>query len=309
VDTDALAVVGQRVWSDGEHTWISQVYDQPDIREPGRKSILANPGLMSYASGTGKLFHRSVFEGLRFEGRVLGDQPWTISALLRAGDRIQVIADDVYEWDRPAPGSADSSITSRKHGSAALAAEAVLVAIGAYRTIRAEAARLLLDAVDVDTVASAYVERLVRSDFGGPVKRALASNDPGTATLFRALARFAAETPAADVERAPSLKRLVRPPLQHWRSMRSDAKRAYAGFVRALPEAALPAAAGRGESGVARRRALRWARRLPVWLAPIAMGWILRDEPVPTDADPDNHEASDQRPAPVAIDGTADKAG
>ncbi len=36
---DALAVVGQRIWSNGERTWITKLYDQPDIREPGRKSL------------------------------------------------------------------------------------------------------------------------------------------------------------------------------------------------------------------------------------------------------------------------------
>ena len=87
---------GRTGWTPGSRPQ----YDRPDIREPGRKSLVANPGLMFYASGTGKLFHRSIREGLRFEGRVLGDQPWTLRALLRAGDRIEVIGDVVYEWDR-----------------------------------------------------------------------------------------------------------------------------------------------------------------------------------------------------------------
>jgi hypothetical protein len=112
-------------------TWITPQYDRPDIRVPGRKSLVANPGLMFYASGTGKLFHRSIREGLRFEGRVLGDQPWTLRALLRAGDRIQVIDDVVYEWDRPRPGNEFTSITEQKRQSAARAANAVDVAIGA----------------------------------------------------------------------------------------------------------------------------------------------------------------------------------
>ena len=56
---DALAVVGQRIWSNGEKTWLTKLYDQPDIREPGRKSLVTHPGLMFYASATGKLFHRS----------------------------------------------------------------------------------------------------------------------------------------------------------------------------------------------------------------------------------------------------------
>ena len=80
--TDALAVIGQRILSDGERTWIPKLYDQPDAREPGRKSLVRNPGLMFTASVTGKLFHSTCATGLRFEGRVLGDQPWALRALL-----------------------------------------------------------------------------------------------------------------------------------------------------------------------------------------------------------------------------------
>ena len=32
---EALAVVGQRISTDGERTWIPVLYDWPDIREPG----------------------------------------------------------------------------------------------------------------------------------------------------------------------------------------------------------------------------------------------------------------------------------
>jgi glycosyltransferase involved in cell wall biosynthesis len=101
IRTDALAVVGQRIWSDGEQTWVSDHYDIPDIRVPGRKSLVANPGLLAYASATGKLVHRTCREDLWFSGRVLGDQPWTIRALLRAGERIEVLDTVVYEWTRP----------------------------------------------------------------------------------------------------------------------------------------------------------------------------------------------------------------
>ena len=57
--TDALAVIGQRILSDGERTWLPKLYDQPDAREPGRKSLVRNPGLMFTASVTGKLFHNT----------------------------------------------------------------------------------------------------------------------------------------------------------------------------------------------------------------------------------------------------------
>ena len=128
-DPAVRVVVGQRTWTDGERTWLTPSYDQPDIRVPGRKSIARDPGLLSYASTTGRLIHRSLIDGLRFEGRILGDQPWTIRAMLRAGDGIEVIGADVYEWTRPRPGSEVETITLAKHRSAARAAEMVEVAI------------------------------------------------------------------------------------------------------------------------------------------------------------------------------------
>ena len=100
---NALAVVGQRISTDGERTWIPTLYDKPDIRDPGRKSIATHPGLLYYAGPAGKLLRRPIAEGLRFEGRVLGDQPWVLRALLRAGDRIVVVSDVVYEWRRGRP--------------------------------------------------------------------------------------------------------------------------------------------------------------------------------------------------------------
>ena len=141
--TDALAVIGQRILSDGERTWIPKLYDQPDAREPGRKSLERNPGLMFTASVTGKFFHSTCATGLRFEGRILGDQPWALRALLRAGDRIEVIGDTVYEWTRPSPANPFVSITAAKRESAARAADAVAVAVGALRAVSAEAELLL----------------------------------------------------------------------------------------------------------------------------------------------------------------------
>jgi len=241
--TDALAVIGQRVWSDGTRTWITKTYDQPDIRVPGRKSVLTHPGLLFYASGTGKLFHRSIIEGLTFEGRVLGDQPWTIRALLRAGDRIEVIADDVYEWTRPAPGSTDSSITSRKHDSAALAAEAVLVAIDAWTSVHDEAVRVLVDPERQERIGAAYAERLMRSDFSGPVDRALEARDPGMDNLFEALLAFVHAVPRTALEGAPSVAKIVRTPLRRWNRMTPGARRTYFEILDALPPCFVPSQA------------------------------------------------------------------
>jgi glycosyltransferase involved in cell wall biosynthesis len=66
-DPDVLAVIGQRIWTDGARIWLTPVYDNPDVRQPGRKSIATHPGLLYYASSTGKLIHRSLLDGLAFE--------------------------------------------------------------------------------------------------------------------------------------------------------------------------------------------------------------------------------------------------
>jgi hypothetical protein len=220
VATGALAVVGQRIWSDGVTTWISPHYDRPDIRLPGRKSLRRNPGLLFYASGTGKLFHRSCWQDLWFEGRVLGDQPWTVCALLRAGDRIEVIGDVVYEWTRPGPGNEFTSITAAKHDSARLAAVAVRVAIGAFRQVADEAERSLPDPADRRIVVAGYFDRLVRADFTGPVARATSGRDEGTVELFEALVAFLRAAPPDIVGRSPAVAwGLVVPPIANWRRL------------------------------------------------------------------------------------------
>jgi hypothetical protein len=220
VRAGAAAVVGQRVWSDGVRTWITNLYDRPDIRVPGRKSLRHNPGLMFYASATGKLFRRSCWDDLRFEGRVLGDQPWTIRALLRAGDRIEVIGDIVYEWTRPRPGNEFATITAAKHDSAQLAAEAVRVAVGALQTVADEADRALADPSDRHTVVAGYVDRLVRADFAGPVARAAAGSDRGAAELFEAVAAFLAAAPPEIVAGSAAIpSRLLWRPVAHWRRL------------------------------------------------------------------------------------------
>ena len=235
LETDALAVVGQRIWSDGVDTWVTKSYDRPDIREPGRKSLVRNPGLMYYASGTGKLFHRSIIEGLTFEGRVLGDQPWTLRALLRAGDRIEVIGDTVYEWTRPRPGHEFTTITETKRGSAAVAAEAVVVAIGAWRQVAAEADLQLPDETSRRIVCAGYFDRLVRADFGGPVRRALDARDGGTRRLFEAIAEFITAAPTDVVAGSGALAGSVfRPVLDYWDRVPAPARSVFWAMLRPL---------------------------------------------------------------------------
>jgi Glycosyl transferase family 2 len=228
VDTAARVVVGQRVWSDGQQTWVTKLYDQPDIREPGRKSLITHPGLLYYASGTGKLFHRSCTDDLWFKGRVLGDQPWTIRAMLRAGDRIEVIGDTVYEWTRPGPGNEFVSITSAKRDSARGAAVAVGVAVGALRDVIDESERVLPSPADRHVIARGYFDRLVRADFAGPVTRGIERREPGMAELLDALAAFVDAAPAGIATESQVLvDRVLRPPLTHWRSLDGRARAAY----------------------------------------------------------------------------------
>ena len=245
MSTGALVVVGQRIWSDGEHTWITGLYDQPDIREPGRKSLVNNPGLLYYASATGKLFHRSCTGDLSFTGRVLGDQPWTIRAMLRAGDRIQVIGDTVYEWTRPGPGNEFVSITSAKRDSARAAAVAVEVAVGALREVIDETERVLPDSEQRLAIARGYFDRLVRSDFAGPVARGIERREPGMATLLDAIRGFVDSAPPRLVTESGALvDKVLRPPLANWRSLDRPARAAYWR---------LSAAVSRVDPGVSRR--------------------------------------------------------
>ena len=170
---DALAVVGQRISTDGERTWMPVLYDMPDIREPGVKSIAANPGLLYYAGPVGKLYHRSCADGLLFEGRVLGDQPWVLRALLRAGDRIVVVGDVVYEWHRPHPDRYVPTITAARERSALLGAEAVAAAGAAHAIVSAEIERSVEPAAARHRLEVAYFERLLRADLSAQLSAAV----------------------------------------------------------------------------------------------------------------------------------------
>ncbi len=174
-----------------------------------------------------------------------------------------MIADDVYEWTQPLSGISDRSITLAKRRSAARAAEAVTVAIGALRDVSDEATRVLPDPADQHQVAAAYFDRLVRADFSGPVSRALESGDPGSAQLFTALAAFIAAAPADVVRDSTALTRLVlQPPIARWEDVPRSARSAVLSMVRALPGSGAEVA---GRIGWSRgtRPAVRLARALP----------------------------------------------
>ena len=233
-DPTVRAVIGQRIWADGERTWLSPLYDIPDIRQPGRKSIVTHPGLLYYASATGKVFHRSLVDGLRFEGRVLGDQAWTIRALLRAGHDIEVVGETVFEWTRPHPDREVETITVLARASASGAAEMARVAATVFRDVSAEVDLRIADPSTRSAIKTAYLERLVRSDLGGPVKKALDRHDPATGEYFEALAAFFESVPTPILERSDLvIDRILWPPLRRWRSLVPGARASYRRMVRA----------------------------------------------------------------------------
>src|SRR5690349_17655634 len=174
---DAAAVIGQQVWWDGHRHWQQGRYLVDDIQQPGRKSLAANPGLLHYVSPHGKLLRRDTWEGLQFRGRVLGDQPWIIRALLRAGDDIEVLGETTYEWFRPAPDVPSTSITATTRASVGRGVEAVGVAVEALHEVTAEA-RQRLGPADAERVVTRYTERLIAMDLGAHVAGALDRRDP-----------------------------------------------------------------------------------------------------------------------------------
>ena len=105
---------------------------------------------------------------------------------------------------------------------------AVEVAVGALRQVTEEAQAVLPDPADQRVIARGYFERLVRSDFAGPVMRAIERREAGTAALFDALAAFVEAAPTESVAGSPALvDRVLRPPLAHWDSLASPARAAY----------------------------------------------------------------------------------
>ena len=236
--SDALVIIGQRVWNDGVKTWVTEKYDRPDIREPGRKSIARNPGLLYYASTTGKLIHRSLTDDLWFHGRTIGDQPWTIRALLRAGDRIDVIDDVVYEWIRPAPGVEGTSITSTTRSQARLSAAAVDVATEAVAAVVEEAKRTVPDAATRARIADAYVERLFDVDLAAHLKKAVNRRDPDLADLLAAIEVFVRSAPAGSVARSRVfVGSILLPPLVPLQKLNGRTRRAYWSLFRAARRA------------------------------------------------------------------------
>jgi hypothetical protein len=234
-DPAVRIVLGQRHWTDGQRTWLSKFYDIPDITEPGRKSIATHPGLLYYASSTGKAIHRSLVEGLRFEGRVLGDQPWAITAMLRAGNGIEVVGDVVYEWWRPRADEAVETIGTATRASTERAAAMADMAAVVYRAVSAETDATIADPPTRLLIKRTYLDRLIRSDLSLPVRQALDRRDPATARLYTAVARFLESVPADVLARSLRAEtHLIRPGLYRWPDLVPSARSSYFRMLRPL---------------------------------------------------------------------------
>lgn len=241
---DALMVRGQQVATDGTRRWIVGAHQHPDLRTPGRKSVLRNPGLLNNQGPPGKLYHRSITEGLRFEGRMMGDGPWVCRATIRAGDRVVVVADEVYEYRRPAAGNEFSTITADRERSSRLAVEGVAMAARGWREVTAawpdEATPAERHALDVF-----YTDRVVRADLALMLVRAVLRRDPGSRDLLEALGGFIGSVPDDVVAEARSIgDRLVRPVIAFWWRLPPDARPAFAALVAAARPAGRPARSG-----------------------------------------------------------------
>ncbi len=286
----ANAVIGQQVWTDGQKEWVGSLYDIPDIRLPGRKSIAANPGLVYYVSPHAKLFRRASVADIRFSGRVLGDQAWVIRALLRASDGIEVLAETVYEWHR-APGA--DSITATARSSARRGVEAANVAVESYEAVRREA-EARLGPAEVEVLLTRYVERILRSDLGVHLGNALARRDPTINELLDAVRAFAMAVPARHLAGSDALARdVLDPGMRRWRLLNRAGRAAYWRLFDA---------ARRLDPGVAARagtRAARFAMEVaalpPAPLARRAAGWLIRRSKAARGADVAASPAGEQQ--------------
>jgi hypothetical protein len=275
--TDALAVVGQRISNDGERTWYPKLYDLPDIREPGRKSLVSHPDLLYYVGPVGKLFRRSTWEGLRFEGRMVGDQPWVVQALVRAGDRIEVVEDVVYEWRRPRPGNEFQTITAARERSATLGAEAVAAAGVAWHAA-SRAFRAAWDAETATRMEALYLRRILRADLAAQLHRATERRDPDLALLIGALERLLRDVAPAAVRGAEDAIRIeVLDPLFRARFELAPASRR-AAFDISATAVHIDRGILRSTPGRARRWPIRLAATVPVVGRPVgrllAEAWL-----------------------------------
>jgi hypothetical protein len=228
---------------------------------------------------------------LRFSGRVLGDQAWVIRALLRAGDGIEVLGATVYEWHR-APGAA--SITATARSSARRGVEAANVAVASLEAVSREAGARLGPA-EVEVLLTRYVERLLRSDLGMHLAKALARRDPTSGELLHAIREFALAVPARYLAGSDALARdVLAPGMRRARLLNRAGRDAYWRLFETARrlDPAIPARAGTR----AAQFAMRVASLPPASLARIAAGWLMWRWKATSRANVDVSPAGQQRP-------------
>jgi hypothetical protein len=188
--------------------------------------------LVYFVSPHAKLIHRSCWDGLQFSGRILGDQSWVIRALLRAGDRIDVLGENVYEWRRAAVDS-HGSITARARSSVQTGVEAAALARQAFDAVAAEAA-LRLDEAPRRRLLVSYIERQVRSDLVPHLTQALDRRDPAAAEVIDAVTSFVRAMPPELLAESAALRRdVLAPALLRWHKLDRPAREAFERLVAA----------------------------------------------------------------------------
>lgn len=234
-DPEVLAVIGQRIWTDGERRWVTPLYDIPDVRTPGRKSIATHPGLLYYASATGRILQRSIIGDRRFHGRVLGDQPWAIHAMLRAGDHIEVIGETVYEWQRPHPDRYVPTLTAETRSSASRAVEMATVARTAYLEVCGDVDALVAEEAAQQLVKRTYFERLVRADIADRLRVAADRRDPATGAFYDAVGQFFEAVPVAILASTDvHLRQVVRSAAYRFSVLAPGARASYWRMIRPI---------------------------------------------------------------------------
>jgi hypothetical protein len=181
----------------------------------------------------------------------------------------------VYEWSRPQKGEFRPTITAVTRSSARLGVEAATIAATALADVSSEAELRIADPAARTNVRRSYLERLLRSDLGVHLARALARRDPTTSELLEALAGFVGSVPAKLMVGESALTHeLLEPPLRAWRRLDRPARHAYWRLVRAAADAD-PAVV----NSIRPRRdalAIRWALRGPDWLGPVLLDLLVR---------------------------------
>jgi hypothetical protein len=130
-----------------------------------------------------------------------------------------------------------SSITAVTRSSARLGTEAASVAIRALESVRTEAA-LRLGPEDARAVSARYVERLLRSDLGVHLARALKRSDPTIDELLAAIEGFVATVPPDLLAGSDALGLdILEPPLRRWPRLRPGARAAYRSLLQVALDA------------------------------------------------------------------------